>query len=219
MVDLLSLFALAFAVSLDGFGVGVSYGLRKIRIPINSILIITSCSALMVIAAMEMGEWLSRFFSMHIADQFGAWILIGVGCWAIFNLYQNKETYRNNVENVPIKQESKQVFKLEIKMLGLVIHILKTPTVADMDNSGTITGGEAALLGIALSLDAFGAGVGAALMGYSPWMTGLFVSILSTVFIGLGLRLGFVYSEIGWMKNLAYIPGIILILFGILKIW
>lgn len=219
MRDLLPLIALALAVSLDGFGVGVSYGLRKIKIPFISILIITTCSALTVIAAMEMGEWLSSFFNMHIADQLGAWILIGVGCLAIFNLNHNKETYRNDAENIPIEEESKQVLKLEIKMLGVVIHILKTPTVADIDNSGTITAGEAALLGIALSLDAFGAGIGAALMGYSPWVTGFLVSILSTLFIGLGLRLGFVYSEVSWLKRLAFIPGVILILFGIFKIW
>lgn len=88
-----------------------------------------------------------------------------------------------------------------------------------MDKSGDITAGEAALLGAALSIDAFGAGIGAAFMGFSPWTTGLLVSGFCTLFIFIGLRLGFKYSSIGWIKRLSFIPGVILILFGISRIW
>lgn len=219
--------ALAFAVSLDGFGVGVSYGLRKMKIPISSILIITSCTALVIVASMALGQWLAAFIDHRVANQIGAWTLIGVGCWAIFNLYQNKETKRvqrdsvaeTEISDIERSDHSKQVFKLEIKMLGLVVHILKKPTAADMDKSGAISAGEATLLGFALSMDAFGAGLGAALMGFSPWITGLLVSALCTLFILCGLRLGFMYSNIGWIKRLSFIPGAILILFGISRIW
>lgn len=219
MLHFLSLLALAFAVSLDGFGVGISYGLRKIKIPYSSIFIITSFSALVIVFAMRLGQWLATFVNLELANQIGAWLLIGVGCWAIFNLYQNKETQHINGDVRVEEEQPKQVLKLEIKMLGLVIHILKKPTMADMDKSGEISSTEAALLGIALSIDAFGAGIGAALMGFSPWLTGLLVSILCTGFILLGLRLGFRYSDIDWVKRLSFIPGMILILFGISRIW
>ena len=39
---------------------------------------------------------------------------------------------------------------------------------ADIDKSGVINGIEAVLLGFALSIDAFGAGIGAAILGFSP---------------------------------------------------
>jgi len=204
---------------LDGFGVGISYGLRKIKIPIPSILIITSCSALVIVVAMRIGQWLSTFVNLEIANQIGAWLLIGVGCWAIFNLYQNKETQHQSGSTGHEDEGHKQILNLEIKMLGLVIHILKKPTAADMDKSGEISSGEAALLGTALSIDAFGAGIGAAFMGYSPWITGLLVSLFCTIFIYLGLRLGFRYSSVGWIKRLSFVPGVILILFGISRIW
>ena len=48
-----------------------------------------------------------------------------------------------------------------------MIQILRKPTVADFDKSGTISAGEA-LLGIALSVDSFGAGIGASLLGMHP---------------------------------------------------
>lgn len=108
MLHFLSLLALAFAVSLDGFGVGISYGLRKIKIPIPSILIITSCSALVIVLAMRLGQWLSTFVDLEIANQIGAWMLIGVGCWAIFNLYQNKETqHHSGSANIEVEEPSR----------------------------------------------------------------------------------------------------------------
>ena len=58
----------------------------------------------------------------------------------------------------------KLLFNWEIRSLGVVIHILKKPTRADFDRSGIITGLEALFLGVALSLDAFGAGIGAAML-------------------------------------------------------
>ena len=63
--------------------------------------------------------------------------------------------FRSEKKEEP-KQEEK-VWKLEIASLGLVIQILRKPTVADFDKSGTISAGEALLLGIALSVDSFGA--------------------------------------------------------------
>lgn len=225
-MEYLSLFALAFAVSLDSFGVGISYGLRRIKIPIPSILIITSCSAVLVLLSMQLGKWLSGFISMETANITGAIILIGIGCWAIFNLYHNRETSHSdvpvNVAAYPGAMETSEplpVLKIEIKTLGLVIHILKKPTAADVDRSGIITGAEAALLGVALSLDGFGAGIGAALMGYSPWLTAMLFSNLCTIFILAGLRLGFLYSNIQWVRRMSFIPGAILILFGLSKIW
>jgi putative sporulation protein YtaF len=218
VLQYLSLLALAFAVSLDGFGVGISYGLRRIKIPFLSILIITSCSASVILFSMLLGNWVSSYINLKYANLFGAWILIGVGAWAIFNLKQNKETEQPDSDMSAKNVEPQPVLNIEIKKLGLVIHILKTPTVADMDKSGTITGGEATLLGMALSLDAFGAGIGAALMGYSPILTAFMVSVLSTCFILLGLRLGFVYSNIQWLKRISFIPGVILIIFGISRI-
>ena len=79
------------------------------------------------------------------------------------------------------KQEEK-VRKLEIASLGLVIQILRKPTVADFDKSGTISAGEALLLGIALSVDSFGAGIGASLLGYAPAMMAILVAVMSSLF-------------------------------------
>ena len=46
MEHIASILLLALAVSLDSCGVGMTYGMRKVSIPVRSILIIAGCSAL-----------------------------------------------------------------------------------------------------------------------------------------------------------------------------
>ena len=101
---------------------------------------------------------IAKIFSPVIATRIGGLVLIGIGIWVLYQFF------RSDKKEEP-KQEEK-VWKLEIASLGLVIQILRKPTVADFDKSGTISAGEALLLGIALSVDSFGAGIGASLLGY-----------------------------------------------------
>jgi len=110
------------------------------------------------------------------------------------------------------------VLRLEIRSFGLVIEILKHPAAADVDRSGTISPGEAAVLGVALSLDAFGAGLGAALIGLSPWVTPAAIGFSSGFFLMAGLTAGARMSGFAWMRRLIFLPGMILIAMGILKL-
>ncbi|ARO60791.1 Uncharacterized protein B5E38_3298 [Bacillus cereus] len=101
--------------------------------------------------------------------------------------------------------------------LGLVIQILRKPTVADFDKSGTISAGEALLLGIALSVDSFGAGIGASLLGYAPAMMAILVAVMSSLFLFIGMKLGTVLSNMKWLQKFTFLPGVLLIIIGIWK--
>lgn len=74
--------------------------------------------------------------------------------------------------------------------------------MADMDNSGSISSAEAFLLGTALSLDAFGAGIGAAMMGFPPVPTAFLIALMSALFLRLGMWIGFSCA-----KNLKIVSG------------
>ena len=114
-------------------------------------------------------------------------------------------------------QRTKEILNIELKRFGLVIQILRTPSMADVDRSGNISASEATLLGLALSLDAFGAGIGAALLGFVPLLTASVIALASGTFIATGLRVGFRYAEMNWMKKLSMLPGCVLIAMGIMK--
>lgn len=226
MPQWLSLFVLAFAVSLDGFGVGAMYGLRKIKIPTVSIFIIAAMSGFVIFGAMHIGLLAARFFPPVWAKMAGAAILIAIGIWALYQMMAQRgeeegasETTAPEPANPPEwgEQAKRTVLSIELKQLGLVIQILKTPAAADMDRSGNISASEAALLGLALSLDAFGAGIGAALIGFSPVWTSIVIAMASGSFLYLGLRVGLLYSNLKWIRRLSFLPGCILILIGLLK--
>ncbi|MCA1032013.1 sporulation membrane protein YtaF [Bacillus timonensis] len=211
MVQYLSLILLAFAVSLDSFSVGFTYGLRKMKLPFKSILIIATCSALTLLVAMSVGSTLSKILSPIVAQKIGGLVLVVIGAWVLYQFFRPTNQTSEGFEE-------KTLVNFEIKSLGLVINILRKPMVADFDKSGAITGIEAFMLGLALSLDAFGAGVGAALLGYSPWLMAIFVAIMSSLFVSTGIKLGRAFSEIQWVRKFTFLPGILLILIGIWKI-
>ena len=50
---------LSVALSIDGFGVGVSLGMRGMKIPFKSIVVISICSAISLGVAMLIGEFIS----------------------------------------------------------------------------------------------------------------------------------------------------------------
>jgi putative sporulation protein YtaF len=211
LANAFSIILLALAVSLDSFSVGFTYGLRKMRIPFKSIVIIACCSAMTLTIAMSIGHLLQRFLSPVFAEKMGGIILIILGVWVIYQFFRSEK-------EKDILPHEKVVINLEIKSLGLVIHILKKPMSADFDKSGTITGVEAIMLGLALSLDAFGAGIGAVMLGFSPGYLALAVALLSSLLVFLGIKLGSYLSQIAWLQRISFLPGILLIIIGVWKI-
>ena len=184
-----SIVLLAFAVSLDGFGVGITYGIRQIKIPVSSIFIIALCSGLIILLSMMVGVAMSGWLSPRGASMIGAGILIGIGSWALYRFLTNGEPENDTLtpprvvdsdttagDNAP---ERVAVLTLELRIFGIMIQILRTPSVADVDRSGTISAGEAFLLGAALSLDALDAGIGAALVGFHHLLTAAMIAASS----------------------------------------
>ncbi|WP_088033039.1 sporulation membrane protein YtaF [Evansella clarkii] len=212
MAAIFSLLLLAFAVSMDSFGVGLTYGLRKMKLPLYSLLLIAGFSAISILVAMGLGSLILNWLPASNAETFGGIILIGIGSWAIYQAYRPARTEPKTVK------ERETILNLEIKKLGIIIKILRKPMVADLDNSGAITGKEAFLLGFALSLDAFGAGIGAALIGFSPLLMAVSVGVMCGLFLTLGMRSGLFFSDTKWIKHFSFIPGLLLILIGVWKL-
>lgn len=228
MAPVVSLVLLSFAVSLDGFGVGITYGVRKIKIPVSSIFIISACSGIIIFLSMMVGVAMTGWMSPNGASAVGAAILIGIGILALIQFIRSGEedgdgkhsssiSVEHDIVIEPIHQNP--VLKVELKVFGFIIQILRTPSAADRDRSGTISAGEAFLLGTALSLDAFGAGIGAALVGFPPLITAILIAAASGFFLWSGTRVGFWVSGWRWVRQLAMLPGMILIAMGIFKLF
>jgi putative Mn2+ efflux pump MntP len=247
-----SLALLALAVSLDGFGVGASYGIRGIRIPALSVFIIAACSGAVVWMAMAAGGWLTAVLPRAVAQSAGAVLLIAVGLWALAQLGRGTDAGADRepgdgaegcagapeaagsgdaAMHDPAPEDSgasarhtdspslRSVIRIELRRLGLVICVLRAPQAADMDRSGTISASEAVLLGVALSLDALGAGFGAAMVGFPALPSSLLIAAASGMFLLAGLRFGRRFAvRFGGSKAVSVLPGLILIATGIARL-
>ncbi|MDO9573365.1 MAG: manganese efflux pump, partial [Candidatus Contubernalis sp.] len=97
--------------------------------------------------------------------------------------------------------------------------ILKDPQKADFDKSGEIRGREAVALGVALAMDAFGAGFGAAMMGFNPFTTSVAVGAAKLVLLPAGFYLGNNYFSKYLGSKASYLSGFVLIMLGILNLF
>ncbi len=212
--DLWPLVILAVAVSVDGFSVGVAYGLRNIKIGIMPLIIISSISALAIYMTISLGAVIAELFTEQFAERLGGVLLIGIGLWIIYSAYIKCNNHQQDTGKI---QDNKLIFSLNLNSLGIMIKILKKPVTADLDGSGSIGLLEAIILGFALALDALGAGLGAGLTGFSGYILPVCIGLSKFIFIKTGLITG---DKIGNIvpSRFEVFPGLIIILLGIVTL-
>lgn len=193
-----------------------------------SVIILALCSGSVILIAMVVGEYVKPYIPESIVHYIGAFILILLGLWTFIQfLKQSKEQevddwqHEASIISREVNEElsASTVLQLELKKLGFVIQILRTPQKADMDKSGTISSKEAIMLGMALSIDAFGAGLGAALLHLPIMLTTVTIMLCSAWFVGIGLWIGRKLSHMRLMKYFSGLPGILLIVIGLIKLF
>jgi putative sporulation protein YtaF len=211
-MSFLTVLLFAVALSTDGFLAGVAYGAKQIKMPVRSLIIISFISITVLLVSMYLGKFICRFITPHQAMVGGALILMLMGAYYLVDAMRRNF---NELHDVP---EDKPVMVLNIKFLGVIIQILREPSSADADASGEITGYEAVLLGIALSMDSLAAGVGLALSGHNIFMTALSVGMVQFLLVSIGIMLGSTLDSARFKKIAANLPGLILILVGFAKI-
>lgn len=207
MLIFTGLVLLVIAVSIDGFGVGVTYGMQKIRVPFSALFIIMLCSGTVLLTSMSIGSLLEMVMSAEVAKIIGGCILISIGLFSLANLLI-----------AHIKKQKQEKETQPKNKFDEITTVLVTPDKADLDNSGTISVGEGFLLGLALALDAFGAGIGASLLGYSPILTALLIAGMSGMFLSLGMRVGLLLTKNKKLQKLSFLPPTLLIGLGVLNL-
>ncbi|MFW6006960.1 MAG: sporulation membrane protein YtaF [Bacillota bacterium] len=193
---------LATAVSVDSFSVGITYGLRKIKIGIIQLLIISGISTIGIYTTGFLGVNLSRYLGETTARYMGSLVIIGLGIWILFSTYLNYK-YKDDI-----------VISFKIKSLEIIIRILERPEKADFDKSGVINNYEALILGFALALDAMAAGLGTGLSGFSSNLIPIMIGITNLGFVSGGYWIG---RKVGMILPgfFDYFPGLFLIFLGI----
>lgn len=209
---------LAMSLSLDALGVGIAYGLRRIKIPLLPKLVICFFSILYSEAALMLGKSLSMAIPPLAGKLIGITILLGMGVWIIIQALVKKE---NPSLNEAYVNKEVTLIKIVIKSLGITIQVIKDPKEGDIDRSGTIDIKESVLLGLALSVDAIGVGIGSALAGFSSSLIPFAIGLFQLGFLYIGAYFGEKFALIGSInkKVLSLLPGILLISLAIIRIY
>ncbi len=212
---------MAVALSLDGFGVGLAYGLRRIRIPMSSLMAIALCTVVAMGISMLFGSWVTLWLKFIPARLLGASILLALGIFQLSRAIWNRkrETFPQAVPAMAValqKPVLEPVFRFQFRFLGLVIQVLKTPDIADVDGSGGISLRESLLLGSALAMDAFAGGIGAAMAGMTLSVIAI-VALTQIIMLRLGQQMAGKIPE-NWTTKAEYLPGTVLIIVGLGKL-
>lgn len=206
MNSIFLILAIAIAANLDNLGVGIAYGIQKIRISHMSNLIIALISFIATWLSAEAGKMISLYLSPQIAGAIGAILLFGVGVWVFI---QPILTAIKN--NQPI---------LDLQLFGERFYIgpteiLNYPERADIDNSRSVGYWEAVILGIALSINALAGGFDAGAVGISSLVEATFVGIFSFITIIAGYYFGRKYAAEQIGKYATVISGTLLMAIGV----
>ncbi|AEG14205.1 sporulation protein YtaF [Desulfofundulus kuznetsovii DSM 6115] len=214
-MELFTIIIFALALNMDAFATGVAYGVRGIRLPFSSVLIISLMSVTAISLSMIAGNLVAQAISISFARRLGGIILILIGLWIMFQALREG---KKGVEPSACEEEPQTVVQIRIRTLGVMVQVLREPHRADLDRSGVISAGEAILLGLALALDAFGAGFAFSMLGFDLVLTALLVGAghIITTYAGLLAGRGFGATALG--RQFSALPGCILILLGLFKL-
>jgi len=199
---------LAVAVSLDSLGAGLAYGVRRTRLPLSGYLIIALFSGVLMSVSMAAGASITTAVDAALARALGRVILLGVGAWQINQGWQHfLRTLEPGLD--------RPIAHLRLSSLGIIVQVIKDPSTADLDRSGRIDTDESLVLGLALGLDAFAAGLGAAMLGFSVQVVPAVV-LASALFVALGTLMGRVSPAQAIARKGFALPGLLVILAALL---
>lgn len=167
-MQLFSCSLFAFSASLDAFIVGITYGIRRVHITFWQNLLVSFITLIGTVLSLGFGYILVPLLSPTTATFAGSILLILLGMYYIL-----KYIFSALKDSFLIKEPSLREMQKTSSDSQLPLHLK-----------------ELLVLGIALSFNNMGIGVGASIAGLSPIPTALFTLIFSIVFLGLGNRLG-----------------------------
>ena len=120
---------------------------------------------------------------LHEFGQGGLFIQ-GPGLFSHRQALGGKSTSENKKKPTP------KTWSWTIKSLGVSIKITRAQVANDIDKAPAIKVKESLYLGVALSIDSFGAGISSAVAGVNSFLVPVLVGLCQFVFLSLGLYCG-----------------------------
>lgn len=210
---MIGLFLLAFSLSIDALGAGFTYGLKRIRIPLLSRLLFCLVSVCCSFLAATMGNLLATILPFWVGNLISILILCFLGMRMLAASFKE---WKHPKAIPPPPTQGHWVWNA----LGFTITIIRHPLKGDWNQSSVIDPLEAVFLGFALSLDAFGAGIGYGLYGGALALA-LPVGFFQFLFLTLGQLSGIRLKQKAERLDalLSFLPGVLLLLLALMRLF
>ncbi len=172
-MSILVILLFALSTNLDNLVIGVTYGIKRMRIPVTSNLIVALITFLGTILSMALGNTLAGFLPEATAQVIGSIVLLMIGLYSIGNYLRQRARQKTPHRDVKWPMEK--------------------PEKYDANRDKRIDGREALLLGVALALNNMGLGIAASAMGLAMLPVALLSCAVSFFSVLLGNWLGVRY--------------------------
>jgi len=209
-LHLLSIMLLNISASFDNFGVGVSYGLRNICIPLSLNLFIAFLNSSGTFFSMLFSKEISGFLKPDTAGYIGAILLIGIGCSIIIMDFRKKK-----IERSPSPASSDDIYVRKNTLFPRIYSFIDDPFAAGIICSGLVKTKEGIILASALTLSNISTGFAAGMLGFSLTLTTAAAFVCNILALYTGEKTGH-YSSVRMIKELSGIAsGVLLIFIGL----
>lgn len=196
---------IALTNNFDNIGVRIAYSVRGVKIGLPQNLLIALITFVISTAAAMLGSALGNVAGplCHVLSMA---VLTAIGLWFIAEPYVKK---LRQAHRPPKGKKDERP----------VIGALRDPEKSDIDNSKTIDFGEAALLGVSLSINNVGGGLSAGMIGLDPAVMGALSAAISFLALLLGNFAAGAFVRLGLARKTGVAAGLILIAIGVRQLF
>ena len=200
---------LAISLSIDAFVIGISYGFRKIFVPLSSKTIITFISFIVTGAATFLGNTLLIIMPFSLAKILGPTMLFVLGIFTILKAYKKS------------KNAAPSISRSNDSLFDITKKIIDDPESCDFNKSSKIDTPESFYLGFALSVDSICTGISSAISGLSSILLPISAALFQFVFLSAGCFAAKKFSSILLIdeKYFSIISGLILIILSGIRLF
>ena len=220
---LLSSLIVGISSSIDSLGIGITYGIKKVRLSNLANVILFCISITVSTISLLFGNFIAEFLPNNIVTALGGLLIIFIGSFMTIQALKGKTESKNqsNSDIMDNQSDEEKIYSFFIKCFGITVQVIKNPNYSDFDNSKKIDSREALFLGIALSLDSFGIVIGSAVAGICSIFLPIFVSLFQVLFLKLGNYIGrkIISNNFFPDNSWSILSGILLIIIGVIKLF
>ena len=187
----LSIFLFAVFSNLDNLIIGFSYGIKKTHISVASSFLVAVITLIGTVVSMIFGRGIVVYIPVKVSNAIGSIIVIGIGSIGLIKYLQSRKQSQAFQEQWPVNSSEEY----------------------DINNNDPMEYHEIFSLGLALSINNMGLGIGASISGLHILPTAIMSFLFSVVFISAGNFLGgyFISKIIGKYAEAIAAIGIIIL--------